>query len=42
VFAADGAGTALRPTCPRLMESIARAAKLGTVPVSGGTQEETP
>ncbi len=33
VFAADGAGSALRATCPRLMESITRAAKLGEVPV---------
>jgi hypothetical protein len=30
----DG-GSALTPTCPRLMESIHRAAKLGTVPISG-------
>ncbi|NKY18028.1 hypothetical protein HF999_06575 [Tsukamurella spumae] len=42
VFAADGADSALRPTCPRLMESIARAAKLGTVPVPEGIQEGTP
>ncbi|CAM3155860.1 hypothetical protein [Tsukamurella hominis] len=33
VFATDGAGSALRATCPRLMESITRAAKLGEVPV---------
>ncbi|WP_197466781.1 hypothetical protein [Tsukamurella pseudospumae] len=33
VFAADGSGSALRATCPRLMESITRAAKLGEVPV---------
>lgn len=33
VFSADGAGSALRATCPRLMESITRAAKLGEVPV---------
>ncbi|CAM3922580.1 MULTISPECIES: hypothetical protein [Tsukamurella] len=33
VFAADGAGSALRATCPRLMDSITRAAKLGAVPV---------
>ena len=32
-FATDGAGSALRATCPRLMESITRAAKLGEVPV---------
>ncbi|BDH59397.1 hypothetical protein [Tsukamurella sp. PLM1] len=43
VFAADGAGTALRATCPRLMESIARAAKLGTVPVPESVPpEESP
>ncbi|GAB3130313.1 hypothetical protein GCM10027289_14620 [Tsukamurella serpentis] len=43
VFSADGSGTTLRATCPRLMESIARAAKLGTVPVPESvTQEESP
>ncbi|ADG80425.1 putative protein OS=Tsukamurella paurometabola (strain ATCC 8368 / DSM / CCUG 35730 /CIP 100753 / JCM 10117 / KCTC 9821 / NBRC 16120 / NCIMB 702349/ NCTC 13040) OX=521096 GN=Tpau_3850 PE=4 SV=1 [Tsukamurella paurometabola] len=33
VFASDGAGSALHATCPRLMESITRAAKLGAVPI---------
>lgn len=39
VFAAmrsAGNSPALTPTCPRLMESIDRAAKLGTVDVPGG------
>lgn len=43
VFAAEGGSTALRATCPQLMATIARAAKLGTVPVPDtDTHEENP
>ncbi|WP_019201937.1 hypothetical protein [Tsukamurella sp. 1534] len=41
VFAADGGASALRATCPRLMESIARAAKLGTIPLPAESATDT-
>ena len=34
-----GRSPALTPTCPRLMESINRAAKVGAVPISGVEQQ---
>ncbi len=38
-----GRTRALTPTCPRLMESIAHATKVGAVPLADhGTQEENP